>query len=216
MSANPIKKFSWKSATLMSLGAGLLLAGLFALVQPNRIAVQSFAEIPEPAVETVATVVSGISFDMPDQPARLIIPAIGVNAIIQSVGLSAKNDGAMGIPTNFTDVAWYNKGPLPGMPGSAVIAGHLDGKNVPKAVFYDLAKLKPGDLVSVVDKDGKTMEFRVTGSKTYDHNASSTEVFLGDNSKIRLNLITCAGDWVKSQKLYDERVVVFTELVAPV
>ena len=44
----------------------------------------------------------------------------------------------MGVPTNFTDVGWYRYGPAPGTPGNAVIDGHLDGKSVPEAVFYNL------------------------------------------------------------------------------
>ncbi len=120
----------------------------------------------------------------------------------------------MGIPTNFTDVAWYNGGPLPGMPGSAVIDGHLDGRYVKEAVFYKLGDLKPGDLVEVVDARGQTWQFRVVGSKIYSYNATTTsDIFSGDASKARLNLITCAGDWLKSQKLYNDRIVVFTEAI---
>lgn len=145
--------------------------------------------------------------------ARLIIPKIGVNAKIQSVGLSDKGDGNMGIPTNFTDVAWYNLGPLPGEPGSAVIAGHVDGREVPRAVFYDISKLKAGDLLKVIDKEGKELEFKVLQTKIYNHNDSADEVFLSDTSKARLNLITCTGNWIESERIYDQRVVVFTELV---
>ncbi len=119
----------------------------------------------------------------------------------------------MGIPTNFTDVGWYKEGPVPGALGSAVIDGHLDGKDTPEAVFYNLDKLQPGDVVEVLDAKGKTLKFRVLETKTYDHDAISTEVFIGDTSKHLLNLITCAGSWDKTKKLYDKRVVVFTELV---
>ena len=111
------------------------------------------------------------------------------------------------------DVAWYNGGPAPGAPGSAVINGHLDGKEVPQAVFYNLGKLKPGDLVEVEDKKGRVVQFRVTGTKLYDYDAPTAEIFAGDASKTQLNLITCTGDWLKTEKLYSKRIVVFTELV---
>jgi LPXTG-site transpeptidase (sortase) family protein len=119
----------------------------------------------------------------------------------------------MSIPTNFTDVAWYNGGPRPGMPGSAVIDGHLDGQYVQRAVFYNLQNLKVGDAVKVVDASGTTFTFQVVASKAYAYNASTTDIFSNDTSKARLNLITCTGDWIKSQKLYNQRIVVFTELV---
>ena len=120
----------------------------------------------------------------------------------------------MEIPTNFTDVAWYNGGPRPGMPGSAVIDGHLDGKDVPQAVFYNLKLLQPGDLVEVVDDTGDVLQFRVVGSKIYGYDTTTTDIFSGDTSKAGLNLITCTGDWDKNEKIYTERLVVFTERVS--
>lgn len=149
----------------------------------------------------------------PEQPARLIIPTLKIDAKIQKIGLSKTGNGSMGIPTNFTDVAWYKHGVIPGAPGSAVIAGHLNGKNVPRAVFYNLNRLRIGDLVMVVDQAGLTWSFRVTSRRLFNYNDSAADVFLGDASKQRLNLITCAGNWLKSQKLYNKRIVIFTELI---
>ena len=178
----------------------------------TKFAVQAY--IQEPVSTSTAPQGSGISFVVPALPARLIIKAIGVDADVQSVGLSWKGDGNMGIPTNFTDVAWYNQGPKPGMPGIAVINGHVDGKDVEKAVFYNLGTLKPGDKVEVVDKKGNTAQFRVVGSKTYDYDSPTEDIFIGDASKAQLNLITCSGDWDKEKKLYRQRIVVTAELVA--
>ncbi len=218
MDTNSTKIFSWKSALLLSFGVGLLAAGLSVFLQVRGEAVRILpAEVPKPAAAT-STIIApaaaglGTSFAAPAKPVRLIIPAIGVDANIQSVGLFWNGDGSMGIPTNFTDVAWYNGGPRPGMPGSAVIDGHLDGKNVKEAVFYNLGNLKPGDLVEVADGAGKVWKFQVVRLATYDYNATTTNIFSSDASVVRLNLITCAGDWIKSQKLYDKRIVVFTEL----
>lgn len=236
------KIFSWKRTALLCLGVGLLAAGLLAFLQTkNNILLGFSVEISKGesipfALNKIINSVSqfqntegyllenqkltavafsgtgvGSSFEIPGEPTRLLIPAIGVDAAIQSVGLTKKGD--MGIPTNFKDVAWYNKGALPGMPGSAVIAGHLDGKNVPKAVFYDLQKLKLGDLVEVADQKGIILRFEVIDKQIYDYNASTTLIFSGDASKVRLNLITCAGSWIKSEKLYNKRIVVFTELI---
>ncbi len=156
----------------------------------------------------------GDSFAIPSDPVRLVIPAIGVDAKIQAVGLSKTGNGTMGIPTNFTDVAWYKKGPIPGAVGSAVIDGHLDGKHVPKAVFYNLGLLKLGDLVEVIDTNGLNRQFQVVNVRTYDNKASTRNIFSSDKSNARLDLITCAGDWIKNEKLYNQRVVVFTQLIS--
>jgi hypothetical protein len=215
MDTNSTKRFSWKAAILLSFGVGLLSAGLsvFLQVRSQTISGIQVSNIQSAPTATPPIIGLGSSFETPSRPVRLVIPAIGVDAAIQSVGLFWNGNGEMGIPTNFTDVAWYNGGPRPGMPGSAVIDGHLDGKNVKEAVFYDLGKLQPGDLVDVIDASGTMLQFRVVRLATYAYNATTTDIFSGDASKVDLNLITCAGDWLKSQKLYNERVVVFTELV---
>lgn len=216
MNTNSTKTFSWNRAIIVSLVVGLTVMALSISLQSRSEIVQRILSGGYSLVASnpiASTRGAGSSYAIPGKPVRLIIPAIGVDAHIQSVGLSWHDDGTMGVPTNFTDVAWYNKGPLPGEPGSAVIDGHLDGRDTPKAVFYDLGKLKAGDLVEVVDARGTTLRFRVVGTKTYDYNAPTTDVFAGDPSKMRLNLITCAGDWMKAQKIYTQRIVVFTELV---
>src|SRR3989344_5825214 len=154
MNTNSTKIFSWKVAVLLSFGIGLVTVGLSVFLQTRILTVEAFsaeapksvAPVPTQAVAAAAAIVPvpvglGASFEMPlypVQPSRLLIPSIGVDAHIQSVGLSWRGNGDMGVPTNFTDVAWYNQGPLPGMPGSAVIDGHMDGKNVAQAVFYNL------------------------------------------------------------------------------
>lgn len=206
--------FSWKKATILSIGVGLLVAGLSIVFQvQGKTAHEYVAADARPVAVLHEADGLGSAFDMPGKPVRLVIHAIDVDAKIQSVGLSWREDGTMGVPSNFTDVGWYNKGPLPGAPGSAVIDGHFDGKNTPRAVFYDLDKLKVGDLVEVIDAKGRALHFKVVGSKTYDYKDDAADIFFGDTSKARLNLITCAGDWMAEQKLYRERIVVFTELV---
>ncbi len=221
MYTNSSNMFSWNKAIILSIGVGLLAVCLSISLQSRSEIVQHMLSGGMTLVATNTAVGSdharlgsGASFETPGKPVQLIIPAIGVNAHIESTGLAWQNNGAMGVPTNFADVAWYNGGPVPGMPGSAVIDGHLDGKNVPQAVFYNLGKLKVGDLVEVVDTKGTTLQFRVVTTKTYAYDATTTDIFAGDSSKARLNLITCGGSWMKDKKLYDQRIVVFTELVS--
>jgi LPXTG-site transpeptidase (sortase) family protein len=158
------------------------------------------------------TISNGPNISTAALPAQLVIPSIGVAAQVQTVGLA--DGGEMGVPDNFTDVGWYQYGPRPGMAGSAVIAGHLNGKGVPEAVFFDLGGLDIGDRVNIIAQDGSTLTFEVVQMRTYTHDAPTEEVFVSTDGKARLNLITCAGDWMQNEKLYDKRTVVFTELVS--
>jgi len=207
------KEFSWKMALLVSSGVAVAVLLVSVALQSSGLNIGLFNSESFFSSNSTSTNQIGSSFEMPSEPARLIIPSIGVDAHIQQVGLAWQGTGDMGIPTNFTDVAWYKDGPRPGAPGSSVIDGHYDGRNVERAVFYDLAKLKIGDVVEVVDTDGKRWNFKVTRVKTYASEADAEEVFSKDVNTPRLNLITCTGDWLPDEHTYTDRTVVFTELV---
>lgn len=146
-----------------------------------------------------------------EAPVRLRIPRINVDATVQSVGLVENGTGEMAVPSNFTDVGWYNAGVRPGMPGSAVIAGHYNGKYVKEAVFFDLQTLVVGDEVVVIDAAGNEVLFAVVKIERYDYDEATDDVFISDDGKVHLNLITCGGQWLPNEKVYDQRTVVFTE-----
>lgn len=150
--------------------------------------------------------------DLPpsEEPSRLIVPSLRIDADIQQVGVNAK--GNMGVPTNYADVAWYKHGTIPGQLGSAVIDGHVDNGLGLAGVFKHLADLKPGDDVIVVTKTGRELRFTVQDVVTYPYDSVPLEKVFTRNDNARLNLITCGGKWIKSEKTYDERVVVYTVL----
>jgi len=98
----------------------------------------------------------------------------------------------------------------PGTIGSAVMAGHLDDKFGKKAVFYNLKKLKKGDKISVVDASGNIINFVVREKRSYKNNEYVPEIFVSKSGK-HLNLITCSGRWIKSERRYSERLVIFSD-----
>jgi len=153
---------------------------------------------------------------VPELPVRLIIPAIEVDAEIQYVGLDSSGSGEMDVPSNFTDVGWYKHGVRPGMKGSAVMTGHLNGKNIPEAVFFNLADLQIGDEVVIMSAERIEDIFRVVRIEIYAHDAPTEEVFVSTDGKKRLNLITCGGEWLSAENQYEQRTVVFTELLTDV
>src|SRR3954465_14419705 len=51
-------------------------------------------------------------------PSRVEIPALKINAAVQSLGVVAGN--RMQAPSNFRDIGWYKYGPVPGTSGTAV------------------------------------------------------------------------------------------------
>jgi sortase A len=146
-----------------------------------------------------------------EQPARLQIPALGIDAAVQYVGVTKA--GNMGVPNNFTDVAWYKYGTPPGERGSAVIDGHVDNGLGLDGVFKHLGDIKAGDDVYVLRKNGGKIHYVVTSIATYPYKAVPTDLVFSRQDTARLNLITCEGTWVKNDKTYDERLIVYTELV---
>jgi len=142
-------------------------------------------------------------------PVRLIIPKINVDAPFVYVALTPT--GAMDVPKEPTEVAWFDLSPRPGERGSAVISGHYGWKNGIPAVFDDLNKLGKGDRVEVEDKRGAIITFVVRESRSYNQDADATEVFNFGDGKSHLNLITCKGIWDKTKKSYSDRLVVFAD-----
>ncbi len=144
--------------------------------------------------------------------AHLLIPAIGINAPIESVGV--RPNATMETPTQrpWNDVGWYNAGPRPGERGSAVIAGHLDRPGGNPAVFWRLRDLRLGDSVLVMDAQGKTLRFHVTAIGYYPPQAAPVQDIFGNPAGSFLNLTTCAGDWIPTQHQTALRLVVYTSL----
>jgi LPXTG-site transpeptidase (sortase) family protein len=146
-------------------------------------------------------------------PVHLEIPAIYVDANIQQTTINAK--GAMGVPTNFTDVAWYVNGPIPGDTGTAVIDGHYDNGLGLDGVFKHLGEIEIGNDVYVVRKDGQKLHYRVTNIEQipYDDPTTAQKVFDPQTYQSEIKLVTCSGTWVPNDRTYNQRVVVTAALV---
>lgn len=146
------------------------------------------------------------------QPALyLSIPTIGLNAGIEYVAKTA--DGAMATPLNPLSVGWYRLGAHVGEKGNAVLAGHLDWRSIGPAVFYNLDKLKPGDMVYVTTTLGYRHAFRVTEIVSYPLNDYPAQRIFGESDQSNLNLITCNGSFNPASASYNRRLIVYTRLV---
>jgi sortase (surface protein transpeptidase) len=157
---------------------------------------------------TATTTPSPTPTPTPGLPVRLRIPAIGVDAFIEPVGLTEEQ--AMDVPSRWEDVAWFRLGYRPGMVGNAVIAGHLDTNTGAPAVFWDLNKLQPGDEVIVVGDDGVERVFLVEGAEVYPYDQAPVQRIFGPADRPQLNLITCDGAWNREVRNYSHRLVVYT------
>lgn len=159
----------------------------------------------------LAETVGGVRVDQASSglPIRLVIPKIKVDAAVEHVGLTPQ--GAMGVPKGPANAAWFELGSRPGEKGSAVIAGHFGWKNGIPAAFDNLSKLRKGDKIYMTDAKGATSTFVVRELRTYGERDDASSVFMSNDGKAHLNLITCEGVWNKAKKSYSSRLVVFTD-----
>jgi len=148
---------------------------------------------------------------LPSLPVRIKIPKIGIDSMIEHVGLT--KDGAVGSPEGPNNVAWFNNGPIPGSIGSAIVNGHSGWINNAPAVFDDLYKLKENDKIYIENESGIIITFIVKNLKKYDKNDTATDVFNSNDNKSHLNLITCTGTWNTLENTRNDRIVVFADLM---
>ena len=144
-------------------------------------------------------------------PASLSIPAIDVRTSLQMLGLNAA--GALNPPTDTTQAGWYTGSAVPGLPGPAVLAGHVDTYQGP-AVFYRLDDLVPGDAVIVTLSDGAAVDYVVTAVQLYSKDDFPTAQVYGARPDPELRLITCGGSFDYAKRSYRDNVVVYAVLAS--
>jgi len=137
-------------------------------------------------------------------PAQLLIPALNVHRPVEGVGTNRA--GVMDLPVNGWNAGWYNRGPIPGAPGDAVIEGHAGYPDQPM-MFGKLATLKRGDKVFVVLGDGSRRLFLISSMTTVAGGVAPPG--MGEPyGPPRLTLVTCTGHFDAANHYYSQRLVV--------
>ncbi len=147
---------------------------------------------------------------IPQRPLRLRIPAHGIDAPVEPVGLTER--GNMDIPQSAFSVGWYEHGFVPGDTGNAVLAGHRDTALGTPGIFWALSGMQPGEII-VVETENGPLKFRVTRTEAFPYDRAPMQEIFGAASGRYLNLITCIGQW--NRQTYDRRLVIFAELMQP-
>lgn len=124
---------------------------------------------------------------------RISVPKIDLDSVVVE-GTSEK--ALLLGPGHMTDT------PVPGEAGNVVITGHRD------TFFRHIHELQKGDTV-VVQRDGKTFRYEVTGKKIVDPNDVSV---LQPTKDSRMTLITCYPTFYIGPA--PKRLVVFSKLIA--
>jgi sortase (surface protein transpeptidase) len=115
--------------------------------------------------------------------------------------------GELAIPDDPSIVGWYQYGPSPGEPGSAVLAGHLDWHHKPGA-FYRLDRIAPGTVITIRYTDGSSRRFQVVENALVPKpSLPVSDVFVRTGPPM-LRLVTCGGTFDRATHHYRSNVVV--------
>lgn len=197
--------------------AGVLLAtvvagcGPFSDTSPMPTVVPNLSVTPAPTVpvdadaDADAEVAPSPRPDPRGEPARVVIPAIDVDAALVGVGLAL--DGSMQVP-DFGLAGWYTEGPMPGHPGPAVIVAHVDSRRGPD-IFHRLDELARGDEIHVLYASGDRVTFRMTSSEQTPKDDLPVDSLWPLTTERLLALVTCGGQFDRSTRHYLDNVIVY-------
>jgi LPXTG-site transpeptidase (sortase) family protein len=207
-------------------GVALLLAGFFLVdsgsdppaegpevVDLGNIDIDKLHQLPE-ATATAPPVVAPIG----DQPYRLVIEKVGVNAPVDTYGLDEQQHPE--VPTGADAkqvVAWYNFSSQPGGGSNAVFAGHVTWNG--PAVFYRLTEVAPGDVIKLQATDGAELVYNVASVYSVDPSDPDSLKVMHPTERDVVTLITCTGQYSDTNDPvfggeYDKRLIVRAELAS--
>jgi LPXTG-site transpeptidase (sortase) family protein len=153
-----------------------------------------------------------------DQPYRVVIEKIGVNAPVDTYGLDNKQVPEVPTGSNANQiVAWYNFSSRPGAGSNAVFAGHVTWNG--PAVFYKLAEVAQGDQIKLQSTDGTELVYNVSSVFAVDPTDPDSLKVMQATDRDTVTLITCSGTYSDTNDPifggeYDRRLIVRGELAA--
>ncbi len=126
-------------------------------------------------------------------PTRLVIPAIQLDAPIETVAWHIVNGVSQwDVPDHYA-AGWLMTSAALGMAGNTALTGH---HNIAGEVFRDLVKLKPGDRITIYSND-EPFYYEITTRKILPERGQSDEVrranarWIQPTDDERITLVTC-------------------------
>lgn len=209
------RRARWATLLLVAAGVGLLLWSPWA---PGR---SVFGQAAPAGAAPPGGVVPAAAAG-PIVPTRLVVPAIGVDAPVESRGtVRSRNpftgqvvDG-FGVPESMTSTSWWSDGPRPGSAQMAVVLGH-EQVGGGYGVFNRLDQLHPGDDVLLRDRTGASLHFRVLQAPLTGLSKSTSalaDALDAHPAAAGLALVTCGGRFDPQARQSQDNTVVFAALV---
>jgi len=142
-------------------------------------------------------------------PTAIDVPAIGVHGSL--IHLDLNSDKTVQVPTDYRQAGWYDRSPMPGEVGPAIILGHIDSYQGP-GVFFRLADLRPGNTIVVHRAAGAPATFTVEAIRRYPKDHFPSAKVYGPVGYAGLRLISCGGAFDSAARSYADNIVVYARL----
>ncbi len=151
---------------------------------------------PEPRTPTPAPTPTPVPAPpLGDQPYRMVIAKLGVDAPVDAFGLDSNNVPQVPTGANANKiVAWYDFSAKPGIGSNAVFAGHVTWNG--PGVFYNLTSLGAGDEIQLVGSDGKQLLYKVSNVYSVDPTDPESLTVMHATPEDVITIITCDGTYV--------------------
>jgi sortase (surface protein transpeptidase) len=164
---------------------------------------------PRPSVPPVARQSAALEDHRrvaPPAPTRLEIPDLGIDVVVQPVGLD--DQGRMALFDDPAVAAWYQWGPAPASDaGSTVIAAHVDSLEYDLLPFARLQNATPGVAVYVTDASGTRHGYAVQGVEVLEKTGVDWAAAFDRAGPPRLTLVTCGGEFDRVNRRYLSNLV---------
>ncbi len=143
-------------------------------------------------------------------PVALRIESVDIEAPVEEQQII---DGVMQNPSGPFIVSWYKEtGRLGELSNNVVMAGHLDYWDVGEAIFFDVWRVEPGEIIQVLGDNDELFEFEVNWVRNFNVEELTPEVIqkeiVGPTLLESVTLITCGGPFNYEAGEYEERIVI--------
>ncbi|WP_165956404.1 class F sortase [Kribbella antibiotica] len=140
-------------------------------------------------------------------PARLVVPAVGLDLPIAATGVA--EDGQMALPPDPRTIGWYRYGSGPGdRVGSVVLGGHVDSREFGAGPLVRLRKVRRGDVVEVRSTAGPVVRYRVVEVRDIPKKKLAVGYLFDRAGPRRLQVVTCGGPYDAGNGGYRDNLVV--------
>ncbi|MCS5718040.1 class F sortase [Herbiconiux sp. CPCC 205763] len=140
-------------------------------------------------------------------PVRVQAESLGIDVTVTAAALD--ENSALALSADPGVASWYRYGPSPWSPaGATVIAAHVDSLEYGLGSFARLTDAPPGTPVTVTAADGRVATFAVQSVAVADKSGIDWAQVFDRTGPVRLELITCGGEFDYDTGHYRSNVIV--------